>query len=102
MRGRVAAFAGNLNLLFDYAAYLWDAASPGLTRGILIFIVLLILAVINILGIKKSYTDHKRFNLLKTYSYFSDDYAWCSVFDTRTYDTAGFPPSLMMLVKWYC
>lgn len=52
--GRVAAFAGNLNLLFDYAAYLWDAASPGLTRGILIFIVLVTLAVINIIGIKRA------------------------------------------------
>lgn len=52
--GRVAAFAANLNLLFDYAVYLWDGASPGLTRNIMIFIIIVALAVINIWGIKRA------------------------------------------------
>ncbi len=52
--GRVAAFAANLNLLFDYASYLWDGASVGLIRNIMIFVVVGCLALINILGIKKA------------------------------------------------
>ncbi len=52
--GRVAAFAANINLLLDYAAYLWDGASGGLTRNIMIFIIVATLLIINILGIKKA------------------------------------------------
>lgn len=52
--GRIAAFAANINLLFDYAAFIWASASPGLTRNIMIFTILAILAVINIFGIKKA------------------------------------------------
>ncbi len=52
--GRVATFAANINLLFDYAAYLWDGASVGLIRNIMIFVLVGGLAVINILGVKKA------------------------------------------------
>ena len=52
--GRVAAFGANINLLFDYASYLWSAASEGITRNILILIVITSLAFINIIGIKKA------------------------------------------------
>jgi len=52
--GRVAGFAANLNVLFDYAAYLWNGASAGLLRNIMIFLVIALLTVINILGIKKA------------------------------------------------
>jgi basic amino acid/polyamine antiporter, APA family len=52
--GRVAAFAANINLLFDYAAFLWDGANEWVTRSIMIFIVIGALTVINILGIRKA------------------------------------------------
>jgi len=52
--GRVAAFAANVNLLFDYAAFLWDGASVGLIRNMMILLVVGGLAVINILGVKKA------------------------------------------------
>ena len=37
--GRLAAFAANINLLFDYVAYLWDGASDWGLRSLLIFLV---------------------------------------------------------------
>lgn len=52
--GRLAAFAANLNLLFDYASYLWDGASVWAIRSVMIFIVVGGLTIINILGIKKA------------------------------------------------
>ena len=52
--GRLAAFAANLNLLFDYAAFVWGGASVWLIRSIMIFIVIGGLTIINILGIKKA------------------------------------------------
>ena len=52
--GRIATFAANINLLFDYASFLWAGASPGLARNIMIFAVLSTLAVINIFGVKKA------------------------------------------------
>jgi basic amino acid/polyamine antiporter, APA family len=52
--GRVAAFAANINLLFDYASFLWDGASVGMIRNIMIFVILSSLTFINIVGIKKA------------------------------------------------
>jgi amino acid transporter len=51
---RVASFAANVNVLFDYVAYLWDGASAGFLRNVMIFIVIALLILINILGIKKA------------------------------------------------
>jgi len=51
---RVASFAANINVLFDYVGFLWSGASDGLLRGIMIFIVISLLTMINILGIKKA------------------------------------------------
>ncbi|HPF47201.1 MAG: amino acid permease [Alphaproteobacteria bacterium] len=63
--GRVAAFAANVNLLFDYMAYLWDGASPGMIRNIMILIVVAGLSIINILGIKRAIHVINIFTLLK-------------------------------------
>lgn len=52
--GRLAAFAANVNLLFDYASYIWDGASVWAIRSVMIFIVVGGLTIINILGIKKA------------------------------------------------
>jgi basic amino acid/polyamine antiporter, APA family len=52
--GRLAAFAANINLLFDYVAYLWDGASDWGLRSLLIFLVVGGLSIINILGVKKA------------------------------------------------
>lgn len=52
--GRVASFAANVNVLFDYASYLWDGAAAGLLRNFMIFLVIALLTLINILGIKKA------------------------------------------------
>ena len=51
---RVASFAANIHVLFDYASYLWDGASVDLIRNIMIFLVIALLITINILGIKKA------------------------------------------------
>ena len=52
--GRVAALAANTNVLSDYLAYVWDAASGGLARVAIIFIFIGTLAAINIFGIKRA------------------------------------------------
>ena len=52
--GRAAGFAANVNVLFDYVSYLWDGASVGLLRNIMIFLLIALLTIINILGIKKA------------------------------------------------
>lgn len=52
--GRVASFAANVNVLFDYASYIWDGASGGFIRNLMIFLVIALLTLINILGIKKA------------------------------------------------
>lgn len=63
--GRVAAFAANINLMFDYAAFLWDGANEWVTRSIMIFLVLVALTVINILGIRKAIQAINIFTFLK-------------------------------------
>lgn len=51
---RAAATAANINVLFNYTAYLWDGASGELTRGIVFFIIIGTLTVINVMGIKQA------------------------------------------------
>lgn len=52
--GRVSAIAANINVLFNYAAYLWDGASGETTRGVMFFIIIGGLTVVNVMGIKKA------------------------------------------------
>ncbi|MCC3862072.1 APC family permease [Pseudemcibacter aquimaris] len=52
--GRIAAFAANVNLLFDYGMYLWHGAEPGLFRNLMIAFVVGTLTIINIYGVKKA------------------------------------------------
>lgn len=52
--GRVSAIAANINVLFSYAAYLWDGMSGELTRGVLFFIIIGGLTTINVMGVKKT------------------------------------------------
>ncbi len=52
--GRVSAIAANINVLFNYAAYLWDAASGEIVRGIMFFIIIGGITVVNVMGIKKA------------------------------------------------
>lgn len=52
--GRIAAFAANINLLFDYGAYLWQGAELGLIRNVMIAFVVITLTVINIVGVKRA------------------------------------------------
>ena len=51
---RVASFAANINVLFDYAAFLWSDLSSPLLRNFMIALVIVLLTTINILGIKKA------------------------------------------------
>ncbi len=51
--GRVTAIAANINVLFSYAAKLWDGASDEVTRGIMFFIIIGGLTLINVVGVKK-------------------------------------------------
>jgi len=52
--GRVSAIAANINVLFNYAAFLWDGASGETVRGVMFFIIIGGLTVINVMGIKKA------------------------------------------------
>lgn len=63
---RVASFAANVNVLFDYAAYLWDGAAVGLIRNLMIFVVIALLTTINILGIKRAIQALNILTLFKT------------------------------------
>ncbi|MDG1438775.1 MAG: APC family permease [Emcibacteraceae bacterium] len=63
--GRVASFAGNINLMFDYISYIWNGASEPIIRGILILLVTGGLAIINIVGIKRAIQAINLFTFLK-------------------------------------
>lgn len=52
--GRIAAFAANINLLFDYGAYLWHGVEPGLIRNIFITFIVVSLTAINIYGVRRA------------------------------------------------
>ena len=52
--GRVSAIAANINVLFNYAAYLWEGASGELTRVAMFFIIIGGLTAVNVMGIKKA------------------------------------------------
>ncbi|MBT5072164.1 MAG: amino acid permease [Kordiimonadaceae bacterium] len=52
--GRVSAIAANINVLFNYVAFLWDGASGELTRGVMFFIIIGGLTAINVMGVKKT------------------------------------------------
>ncbi|MCP5381385.1 MAG: APC family permease [Kordiimonadaceae bacterium] len=64
--GRVTAIAANVNVLFNYAAYLWESASSETIRMILFFIIIGTLTVINVMGIKKAVKAINVLTLLKT------------------------------------
>lgn len=51
--GRVTAIAANINVLFNYAAVLWDGMSSDMVRGILFFVIIGGLTLINVVGVKK-------------------------------------------------
>lgn len=51
---RVASFAANINVLFDYATFLWSDLSSPLLRNCMIGLVIALLTTINIMGIKKA------------------------------------------------
>lgn len=63
--GRVASFAGNINLMFDYISYMWNGASEPVIRAILILMVTGGLALINIMGIKRAIQAINFFTFLK-------------------------------------
>ncbi|MDG1709027.1 MAG: APC family permease [Emcibacteraceae bacterium] len=63
--GRVASFAGNINLMFDYISYIWNGASEPFIRAILILLVTGGLALINIIGIKRAIQAINLFTFLK-------------------------------------
>lgn len=52
--GRVSAIAANINVLFDYASYLWEGMSGDLIRGISFLIIIGGITVINVKGIKQA------------------------------------------------
>ena len=51
--GRVTAIAANINVLFNYAAQLWDGMSSEMVRGVLFFVIIGGLTLINVVGVKK-------------------------------------------------
>src|SRR5262249_38188251 len=51
---RLTAFAANCNLLVSYLAYFWPAANNTVPRALGITVVVLLLAVINIIGVRQA------------------------------------------------
>ena len=77
--GRVASFAGNINLLFDYISYIWDNASEPITRSILILLLTALLALINIYGIKRAILAINVFTFFKNNTIVTHNNAWRSI-----------------------
>lgn len=51
---RITAFAANANLLINYLSYFWSSATTPLWRNSIIVVVVLVLAFINLIGIKQA------------------------------------------------
>lgn len=51
---RVTAFAALCNLFLGYLSFFWPATSAGLTRAIVIFVIVIALTTINILGVREA------------------------------------------------
>jgi amino acid transporter len=51
---RITAFAANGNLLINYLSYFWPSATTPLWRTSIIALVVLVLAIINVLGIRQA------------------------------------------------
>ncbi len=51
---RVTAFAANCNLLIDYLSYFWLSATAPLWRAAIIVLTVIVLAIINVLGIRQT------------------------------------------------
>jgi amino acid transporter len=49
---RLTAFAANCNLLVEYLSYFWPAAGAGLWRAVVINLVVILLAIVNIVGVR--------------------------------------------------
>ncbi len=63
---RCAATAANINVLFNYAAYFWDGLSGELIRGVMFFIIIGSLTIINVMGIKQAIKAINVITLFKT------------------------------------
>lgn len=51
---RLTAFAANCNLMVSYLAYFWPGANNTVPRALVITVVVLLLAVINIIGVRQA------------------------------------------------
>ncbi len=51
---RVTAFAANCNLLINYLSYFWLSATVPLWRALVIVLIVVVLAIINVLGIRQA------------------------------------------------
>jgi APA family basic amino acid/polyamine antiporter len=51
---RVTAFAANCNLLINYLSYFWSSATDSFWRASVIILVVVVLAIINLLGIRQA------------------------------------------------
>ena len=51
---RLTAFAANCNLMINYLSFFWPPANTGMTRALIIIAVVLILAGLNIIGVRQA------------------------------------------------
>ena len=51
---RITAFAANCNLLINYLAFFWPSATNTLWRGGVVTLVVVVLAIINVLGVRQA------------------------------------------------
>jgi APA family basic amino acid/polyamine antiporter len=62
---RVTAFAANCNLLISYLSYFWLSATDTLWRALIIVLVVVVLAIINVLGIRQAAVVSNAFTIGK-------------------------------------
>jgi amino acid transporter len=51
---RLTAFAANCNLMISYLTLFWPAANTGLTRALIIIVVIIALTVLNVVGVRQA------------------------------------------------
>ena len=101
---RVTAFAANCNLLINYVSYFWLQATSPVWRASIIVLVVMVLAVINLLGIREAAIVSNAFTIGKLVPIIIFIAAGLFFLNPQAYEfgpsptTAAFSQSVLLLV----
>ena len=101
---RVTAFAANCNLLINYLSYFWLSATNPFWRATIIVLVVLVLAIINLLGIRQAAIVSNAFTIGKLVPIILFIAAGLFFLNPQAYElgpsptTAAFSQSVLLLV----